>query len=676
MKSIPTILVTISGLAMSANAEIISYADFNLGEQSLEAPPLGDQGAPIPPVDSSGNNRDFVREANIDQIMIGTEGEIVAPASTAFLQLGDTGYFGGQFAALEIDNFAVGIYARASENLVAAGAPAHVFQSGNRSQSSVRISLTSEGWGASYEPFESAETPPLPEGVPFVTIGTPGTFTPDEWVHLAVIRTNGATSFYIDGIAQGDPETTITPLHGDNAHLGINPGGAVNFQGDIDALRALTFTPEDETVESIIAALQGIDSDADGLFDDFEQRIIAADSDDTITTLADVSPGGDFDLDGFANLAEQNAGSDPTDLDDPQLPLSTELELIAYWDFNEPIEVDEENFDFSGEVEDEIAGYGLFIQDVLFTEDGGGFSGTAGDFALDFTNVTAPNAPDITLQPLATVDGFSALGNEFLAAVNSSTGDNRLVVSFWQSNFTIPDVSSTFVFSTTFTGTARRGLNAHNPLGSGQIIFDHVVGDEAGARARLGGATPTIPDVDGVPFDFTPFRHYLYVKDGDTKEVFIDGDLVLSGAGGGFTTTLQALFVGSDAGGGSPISGVIDDFAIFNLKPSDAQIAALAAGVSPIDVLNAVAAPDNFLISAISLDGSTLTLTFNSTEGVTYAITSSLDLTDFDGDAPLMTGIPAAAGTETTVTIDLSGTGLVDEERVFFRVEEEEVVTQ
>ena len=670
MKTLPITLLTLAGFAVGANAEITTFADYNLGEQSLEAPPLGDQGGPTAQVDSSGNGRDFLVIASGDALVINTDGGSPAPSSPVFLQLGNTGYFQAPFGALPSDNFAVGIFTRASENPAVAGSPIHVLQTGNRDQASVRISLTSEGWGASYEPN------PLPEDteVPFITIGTPGTFDPDVWVHLAVIRMNGATSFYVNGEVQGASETTITPVHGDNAHLGINPGGAFNYQGDVDAMRALTFTPEDETVESIIAALQGIDSEPDGLFDDFEQRIVDAVQDDDVTDISQVSPDGDFDGDGFTNLAEQNGGADPADDADPPEPLSTELELIAYWDFNEPIEVDEENLDFSGEVEDEIAGYGLFIQDVFFTEDGGGFSGNPGDLALDFTNVTAPNAPDVTLQPLATVDSVSALGDEFLAAVNSSTGDNRLVVSFWQSNLTIPDASSSFVFNTPFTNNARRGLNAHNPLGSGRIIFDHTVGDEAGVRNRLAGATPTIPDVDGVPFDFTPFRHYLYVKDGDTKEVFIDGDLILSGGGSGFTTTLQALFIGSDAGGASPISGVIDDFAIFNLRPSDAQIAALAAGVSPIDIVNAVAAPDNFLISAISLDGSTLTLTFNSTEGVTYAITSSLDLTDFDGDAPLMTGIPAAAGTETTVTIDLSGTGLVDEERVFFRVEE--VVTQ
>ena len=55
------------------------------------------------------------------------------------------------------------------------------------------------------------------------------------------------------------------------------------------------------------------DSEPDNLPDWWEQQIVDADPDDTITSVEDVLPGGDFDGDGFSNLLEYLAGTDPTD---------------------------------------------------------------------------------------------------------------------------------------------------------------------------------------------------------------------------------------------------------------------------------------------------------------------------------------------------------------------------
>lgn len=53
----------------------------------------------------------------------------------------------------------------------------------------------------------------------------------------------------------------------------------------------------------------GDDTDNDGLIDSFEQTIIDADPDDAISTLADVLPGDDFDLDDLTN--EEEFAQDP-----------------------------------------------------------------------------------------------------------------------------------------------------------------------------------------------------------------------------------------------------------------------------------------------------------------------------------------------------------------------------
>lgn len=54
------------------------------------------------------------------------------------------------------------------------------------------------------------------------------------------------------------------------------------------------------------------DTDHDGLPDSWEKKIVDANPNDNINTIADVRPEDDFDGDGESNLAEWTYGSDPT----------------------------------------------------------------------------------------------------------------------------------------------------------------------------------------------------------------------------------------------------------------------------------------------------------------------------------------------------------------------------
>lgn len=76
-----------------------------------------------------------------------------------------------------------------------------------------------------------------------------------------------------------------------------------------------------------------------------------------------------------------------------------------------------------------------------------------------------------------------------------------------------------------------------------------------------------------------------------------------------------------------------------------------------------------FTITEIVLDqeANSLSLTWNSSPGTTYAVKYSTDLIDWDSD--LDDGIPADDSESTTVVFDLSEIELADLEKAFFRVE-------
>ena len=87
------------------------------------------------------------------------------------------------------------------------------------------------------------------------TSGVAGSFTANMWVHLALIRSGGSTTLYIDGVVQGSTYAG-TPVN-DTPHLSVAPGGAAYFDGLIDEARIVTFTAGESTT-NILNSLQGV----------------------------------------------------------------------------------------------------------------------------------------------------------------------------------------------------------------------------------------------------------------------------------------------------------------------------------------------------------------------------------------------------------------------------------
>jgi Concanavalin A-like lectin/glucanases superfamily/PEP-CTERM motif len=218
----------------TANAGITIYAEYHLGE------PLS-LGTDDIPLDSVGG-KDFGFSINPGPVFVGGPG--VAPGSTAFLDTShpaDSGYYNiGNFSDLATNNVAIGVFAKASG---IAGNIGTIFGTGDGG--GFDLSLHGNGWAGSL--FNVAWVGPAD--------GVSGSFTPDTWVHLALIRADGLTTFYIDGVPQGAP-LAIAPAHS-SPHISVKPGGSAYFDGGIDEARVVTFDSGESTA-AVIGALQGV----------------------------------------------------------------------------------------------------------------------------------------------------------------------------------------------------------------------------------------------------------------------------------------------------------------------------------------------------------------------------------------------------------------------------------
>jgi hypothetical protein len=222
-------------VAGEAPGAITVYAAYNLGE-------AGSLGANNTPLDSIGSRH--INEAiNGGGVAVGSPGAYAG--STNFMNTSDpsnTGFYSlGNYADLATDNVAIGVYAKASS--LDAGNRGTVFSTGDGG--GFDLALHANGWAGSL--FNVAWVGPAD--------GVAGSFAPDAWVHLALIRADGVTTFYIDGAPQAGTLDTA-PAHS-SPHISVSPGGFSYFDGGIDAARVVTFD-SGESTPAILNALTGV----------------------------------------------------------------------------------------------------------------------------------------------------------------------------------------------------------------------------------------------------------------------------------------------------------------------------------------------------------------------------------------------------------------------------------
>ena len=155
---------------------------------------------------------------------------------------------------------------------------------------------------------------------------------------------------------------------------------------------------------------------------------------------------------------------------------------------------------------------------------------------------------------------------EFL---NIASSVNQVTVAFWQKNYAIPSTSS-------FWAEPGRAMQAHVPWSNGEIYWDTAGCCNGGTQRINANAT----DFGGWGEDLLDtWHHYVFIKNEDAKEIWIDGELFHDGDNTSpLPSDINWLNIGGDAAGNNSLRGVIDDFAVFASALNEDQIIALAEG--------------------------------------------------------------------------------------------------
>ncbi|MFP6895575.1 MAG: LamG-like jellyroll fold domain-containing protein, partial [Roseibacillus sp.] len=212
---------------------------------------------------------------------------------------------------------------------------------------------------------------------------------------------------------------------------------------------------------------------------------------------------------------------------------------IAFWDFNLDIG--------NGTTIDSVYGLvGQLRNGAAFTDDS--HEGTA----MDFTDGGNQHV--------------HVAAGEFL---NIASSVNQVTVAFWQKNYAIPSTSS-------FWAEPGRAMQAHVPWSNGEIYWDTAGCCNGGTQRINANAT----DFGGWGEDLLDtWHHYVFVKNEDLKEIWIDGELFHEGDNTSpLPSDIDYLNIGGDQNGNNSLRGVIDDFVVFASALDEDQIIALAEG--------------------------------------------------------------------------------------------------
>ncbi len=232
---------------------------------------------------------------------------------------------------------------------------------------------------------------------------------------------------------------------------------------------------------------------------------------------------------------------------------------------------------------------------------------------------------------------------------------DQLSITYWQRNVDArKNMNSFWLVSPAAPGGGggNRGAQAHTPWSNGTIFFDTA--GCCGADTRVSGETLE----DDVLMEW---NHFAFIKNGEMKEVWHNGERVLDGSGAApFYEDFAGLYIGNGIEENFNQPGFIDEFGLISGALSEEQIKELADGALVIDIFDP--SDPNFAVGSVKNYGQLpavsgaqeLIFSFKNTGDTQPLNISSAEIISGDTDHFTLTSFPEMVGPEETAAFVLS----------------------
>jgi hypothetical protein len=220
--------------------------------------------------------------------------------------------------------------------------------------------------------------------------------------------------------------------------------------------------------------------------------------------------------------------------------------------------------------------------------------------------------------------------------LNAGAAIDRLSVSFWQKLYDVAASSAFWAVAPSAPGG--RGYQGHTPWSNGNLYFDTAGCCDANIT-RIDRNISQLPGYDESTWDWTAWHHFAFVKNGNNKQIWVDGKLLVEGGGIPLPTDFTYMMIGADGATGGSLHGQIDDFAIFASGLTAAQVAELAAGKAPTEITGAAVPPS----LSVSRSGDNITLTFTGTLESSDTLAPGSWQTVANANSPTQVSVSASA---------------------------------
>jgi hypothetical protein len=207
---------------------------------------------------------------------------------------------------------------------------------------------------------------------------------------------------------------------------------------------------------------------------------------------------------------------------------------------------------------------GVLRGPAKFTADAGGRTGQAGDYGIDF----------------GTVNNRQGVFIGDASWLNQASAVDQFAVAGWQKLHNVADSAFLWVVSPSSNG-GQRGIGTHTPWSNNNLYFDTAGCCDAGTQ-RINQAITEFPGYSGDVAWWRDWHHFVFQKNAEVKQIWIDGQLFLEGYNTNpLPNDFSTAWFGYNPVDNGGLQGILDDMALYGAALTEAQVGQLAAGSSP-----------------------------------------------------------------------------------------------